>query len=87
MKSIALLLLLIGIILIVLGISKTNNTKCPTDIEYRTVSNNYLEDVLSSRDNYKDIFDYTNLGVPNNVLDKGHDTRNDDTEENIHNML
>ena len=46
MKSIALLLLLIGIILIVLGISKTNKRKCPTDIEYRTVSNNYLEETL-----------------------------------------
>ena len=67
--TIALLLLLIGVILIVLGISKTNKGKCPTDIEYRTVSNNYLEDVLSSQDNYESIFNNKNIGIPDNNMD------------------
>lgn len=87
MKSIALLLLLVGIILIVLGISKTNKGKCPTDIEYRTVSNNYLEDVLSSQDNYKSIFNDRNIGIPDNTMDKENDADSDDDEQNIHNII
>ena len=84
MKSIALLLLLIGVILIVLGISKTNKRKCPTDIEYRTVSNNYLEDVLSSQDNYESIFNNKNIGIPDNNMDK---ESNNGGIQNIHNMI
>ena len=55
MKSIALLLLLIGVILITLGISKTTDKACPTQIETRTVSTNYLNNVLESPDNFKSI--------------------------------
>ena len=84
MKSIALLLLLIGIILIVLGVSKTNKRKCPTDIEYRTVSNNYLEDVLSSQDNYKSIFNNINIGIPDDNMDN---ERSDGGIQNINNMI
>lgn len=85
MKSIALLLLLIGIILIVLGVSKTNKRKCPTDIEYRTVSNNYLDDVLSSKDNYKGLFNYRNIGIPDNTMGKESDIEDDSS--NIHNII
>ena len=87
MKSIALLLLLIGIILIVLGISKTNKEKCPTNIEYRTVSNNYLEDVLSSQDNYNSIFNDRNIGIPDNTMTNDYSTDSDDDEQNIHNII
>lgn len=87
MKSIALLLLLIGIILIVLGISKTNKGKCPTDIEYRTVSNNYLEDVLSSQDNYKSIFNNRNIGIPDISMGDEDNADSDNEQQNIHNII
>lgn len=87
MKSIALLLLLIGVILITLGISKTNTDKCPTKIETRMVSGNYLNDVLESPDNYKSIFEDRVIGIP----DKENSYRSDDTDNNshsnIHNMF
>lgn len=94
MKSIALLLLLIGIILITIGISKTNTETCPTKIETRTVSTNYLNEILSGPDNYKNIFEFRNIGIhdsdanykdSNTNFSDNLNTPNNDL--NIHNVI
>ena len=94
MKSIVLLLLLIGVILITLGITKTNTKKCPIDIQRRTVDDTYLNKILSSSENYKQIFNYSNIGIPDNLSKFGNsnnesnlDQDDDNNSDNIHNMI
>jgi cell division protein FtsN len=87
MKSIALLLLLIGVILITLGISKNNTDACPTKIETRTVSGNYLSNVLESPDNYKSIFEDRVIGIPDSLNTYKVTDNEYDNQSNIHNMF
>ena len=90
MKSIVLLLLLIGIILVTLGVSKGQQKKCPIEVQTKAVSDSYLNQILSSADNYKDIFSYGNIGIPNKNLstEKSNEQSNgDDDNDNIHNLI
>jgi len=88
MKSLALLLLLIGIILITIGISKTNTEGCPTKIETRKISSRYLDNVLEGPDNYKNIFEDKNIGIPDsNKSDNQNDLDYDSSNSNIHNIF
>ena len=86
MRSIALLLLLLGIILITLGISKNSTSACPQNTETRTVSNTYMNDILSTDNNYKHIFTDTNLGIPDSELGFV-DNNDDESNTSLHNFL
>ena len=87
MKSIALLLLLIGVILITLGISKTTNKACPTQIETRTVSTNYLNNVLESPDNFKSIFEDRVIGIPDSSDGSSFSYNDNNDYSNLHNIF
>ena len=87
MKSIALLLLLIGVILITLGISRTTTKACPTQIETRTVSTNYLDNILESPDNFKSIFEDRVIGVPDNSDGYSFSYKDNNNYSNLHNTF
>ena len=87
MKSIALLLLLIGVILITLGISRTTTQACPTQIETRSVSTNYLDNLLESPDNFKSIFEDRVIGVPDNSDGYSFSYKDNNNYSNLHNTF
>lgn len=87
MKSIALLLLLIGVVLITLGISKTNTKACQTKIETRTVSTNNLDNILESPDNFKSIFEDRVIGVPDNSDGYSFSYNDNNNYSNLHNTF
>tara|TARA_B110000259_G_C13740060_1_gene292114 strand:- start:106 stop:378 length:273 start_codon:yes stop_codon:yes gene_type:complete len=88
MKSVALLFFLLGIIFIVLGVSKTNSTNNNTDTkqETRYISNSFMDNLVENSDINNDIFSYSNLNIPDNDLGLIQNEKNTNSLYNIHNL-
>lgn len=80
MKSIALLFFLIGIIMIVMGICQNEKEKCPVVYQTQKITNNYLDDILSTE---KNIFNNVN-----NIFEEStEDLPENETDNYIHNII
>jgi hypothetical protein len=86
MKSVALLFFLLGIIFIVLGVSKTNNSNTDNKIETRNISNSFMDNLVENSDVNQDLFSYSNLNIPDNDLGLINNEKSNNSLYNIHNL-